>query len=304
VPGAGTSSQELVLWIDAICINQNDTEERNAQVRRMLDIYKSANRVIVWLGEGTEDSDKAMNFMNQYSTASNLDKESHDSMNAFLAKHDQFEEEWLALAQGILVRPWWSRVWIVQEVVAAKTTIIVCGKYTVDWRVLINFEWIANNYHSATVAEVLRRAENRAVRSVDQAAIIGVIRRNYQAEKPLFLHQLALELRLFQSTMPVDKIYAYYGLCVDSNAEDLNPDYDKPAWQVYAQFTKHVVLRHGKLDFICAGINIKMLEGLPSWVPDLYMANDQVPNPLKGRDKLMDDFLYKVRQFACQFHHS
>jgi hypothetical protein len=241
-----------------------------------------------------------MIFMNQYSTATNP----KDSMNAFLATRGQFKEQWLALAQGILVRPWWSRVWIAQEVVAAKATIIVCGKYTVDWHVLSKFEWIANNYHTAVVAEVLRRVENRAVRGVDQAAIIGTIRRDYQAGKPLLFHQIALELRLFQATMPVDKFYAYYGLCVDSNAEDLNPDCNKPAWQVYAQFTKHVVLGHRKLDFICAGINTKMLERLPSWVPDLYMANDQVPNPLKGRDNLMDEFLYKVGQFYCQLHHS
>ena len=50
----GTKSNDRVLWIDAICINQTDIQERNVQVRRMLDIYKSATRVVIWLGEGDQ----------------------------------------------------------------------------------------------------------------------------------------------------------------------------------------------------------------------------------------------------------
>ena len=46
-------------WIDAICINQDDADERNAQVKRMGDIYSIANRVVVWLGEQADDSKHA-----------------------------------------------------------------------------------------------------------------------------------------------------------------------------------------------------------------------------------------------------
>lgn len=48
------------LWIDAICINQEDLDERSEQVVHMLQIYKNASRVIVWLGNEFEDSHLGM----------------------------------------------------------------------------------------------------------------------------------------------------------------------------------------------------------------------------------------------------
>lgn len=47
------------LWIDAICINQDDADERSSQVQRMRDVYSLASRVVVWLGPGTADTELA-----------------------------------------------------------------------------------------------------------------------------------------------------------------------------------------------------------------------------------------------------
>lgn len=51
-----------ILWVDAICINQADTQERNSQVSMMIDIYRSANRTFVWLGDGELGSDSVLKF--------------------------------------------------------------------------------------------------------------------------------------------------------------------------------------------------------------------------------------------------
>lgn len=51
---------ERVLWIDAVCINQDDTGEKNRQVQSMAKIYAKASRVIVWLGEATDDGARAL----------------------------------------------------------------------------------------------------------------------------------------------------------------------------------------------------------------------------------------------------
>lgn len=56
--------EEVVLWADAICINQEDLDERSKQVQFVMDeVYKDAEEVLVWLGEESEDIDLAMNFM-------------------------------------------------------------------------------------------------------------------------------------------------------------------------------------------------------------------------------------------------
>src|SRR6266536_3659309 len=55
--------EDRILWIDAICINQDNKQERGHQVQQMSYIYKEAEQVIVWLGQGTEESNLIMDFM-------------------------------------------------------------------------------------------------------------------------------------------------------------------------------------------------------------------------------------------------
>ncbi|KAK1827213.1 HET-domain-containing protein [Podospora conica] len=57
------------MWIDWICINQSDLGERNHQVARMRDIYRTAERVVAWIGDESEDSDRAMMFLREMAIA-------------------------------------------------------------------------------------------------------------------------------------------------------------------------------------------------------------------------------------------
>lgn len=52
-----------IMWIDRVCINQRNKDERNAQVAIMPDIYRGAVRVVAWIGEKTQDSDRALSFL-------------------------------------------------------------------------------------------------------------------------------------------------------------------------------------------------------------------------------------------------
>ncbi|KZM28550.1 uncharacterized protein EKO05_0005580 [Ascochyta rabiei] len=63
------AQQKRKIWIDAICINQADVEERSKQVAIMKRIYQKATRVVVWLGPATESSDQAMKFLKMMATA-------------------------------------------------------------------------------------------------------------------------------------------------------------------------------------------------------------------------------------------
>jgi hypothetical protein len=56
--------KDRILWIDALCIDQNDDKERGEQVQQMGSIYSKAERVIIWLGEATYDTDYVMHYMN------------------------------------------------------------------------------------------------------------------------------------------------------------------------------------------------------------------------------------------------
>lgn len=81
----GQSSQ--VMWIDAICINQADLDERRHQVQLMKHIYSDAVRVLVWLGEEDEDSRLAMSILEKWAewsnTPENMAEHERDSENMF-----------------------------------------------------------------------------------------------------------------------------------------------------------------------------------------------------------------------------
>ena len=87
---------ERVIWIDAICINQEDIQERSAQVQRMARIYGKANRVIVWLGPEADQSDEAFNAI----------RAAADRPGCF--EGGLFQDAVLSLIE----RPWFTRVWV------------------------------------------------------------------------------------------------------------------------------------------------------------------------------------------------
>lgn len=64
--------RKRAIWIDAICINQQDDLEKNHQVAMMSDIYQRALRVLVWLGESSEERDYALQWCTQISRISSV----------------------------------------------------------------------------------------------------------------------------------------------------------------------------------------------------------------------------------------
>ncbi|KAF2748961.1 HET-domain-containing protein, partial [Sporormia fimetaria CBS 119925] len=95
----------LYLWADAICINQQDVEERNAQVQKMAGIYRHAARVICWLGHLTPDYEMGLDL---------LDALRSEDYDAYLEDASLWSA-WDALVE-LLDRPFWRRMWIMQEV--------------------------------------------------------------------------------------------------------------------------------------------------------------------------------------------
>ncbi|MCJ1451337.1 hypothetical protein MMC28_001673 [Mycoblastus sanguinarius] len=111
------------LWIDAICINQKDTDEQNHQVSLMAKVYSRATNVCVWLGESSKDSDLALNFISRIVNLDDFDR---------LVVDRRTPEEWAALS-SLMKREWFSRRWVVQEIALAKRATLYCGEDYVGW---------------------------------------------------------------------------------------------------------------------------------------------------------------------------
>jgi hypothetical protein len=94
-------SIERIVWVDAVCINQADDQEKSHQIRYMAKIYDQASRVIVWLGEGTDDSDQAFKYIRDAA---------EDEVT------DLLEETNLEAIFKVLERPWFRRIWVRQQI--------------------------------------------------------------------------------------------------------------------------------------------------------------------------------------------
>jgi hypothetical protein len=134
-------NESRVLWIDQICIDQENIPERNQQVLIMRDIYRGAEKVLIWLGEEKNDSDLAINFIGtvvdviQALPPGTL-LTSINITDYGLPPYDPYpDRRWSALG-NLLRRPWFQRVWVVQECVMAKDAVVLCGGRELQWSAL------------------------------------------------------------------------------------------------------------------------------------------------------------------------
>jgi len=118
-PGSGQSSRTL--WVDAVCINQSDNKERADQVKLMRDIYRSAFNVLIWLGPAADGSDVVLRSIQR--------NDSEECWKSYNIQRGFVE---------ILYRPWFTRIWVVQEFVLGRSPRIGCGTTWISWVTFIH----------------------------------------------------------------------------------------------------------------------------------------------------------------------
>lgn len=157
------------IWIDAICINQGDIQERNIHVVEMAKVYKRAKDIIVWLGPEQGNSAQAISFIKELwtvelksSQATTTDASSEISFWSDPIKqqlqevsgNDDTKNKWIAMVE-LFKRAWWRRTWIVQEVLLAQDFTFMCGfsslKWLCLWHILENL-WAHSDVCSITIS--------------------------------------------------------------------------------------------------------------------------------------------------------
>ena len=127
-----------VLWIDAVCINQAHTAEKNQQVFLMAQIYRSAFTVLDYLGESSLRADLAISLIGKIAETDFDPLEAQLQDMTFLpvllpaCDHD---ESWKAL-QYFWRRSWFRRVWVIQEFALGRNLKVVYGGYDPDWKII------------------------------------------------------------------------------------------------------------------------------------------------------------------------
>ena len=125
------NEQVRVLWIDALCINQQDVSERNHQVSQMGRIYQSATGVLAWLGLLDDSSIVAIEYLSEFGME--LEELRRLNTDAF----DIYKK--IKAITSFCTRDYWSRLWIIQELVVASRVTLHCGTWSSDWALISSF---------------------------------------------------------------------------------------------------------------------------------------------------------------------
>jgi hypothetical protein len=278
------------LWIDAICINQKNNEEKTAQVRKMRDIYETAVLVISWLGEQETTDEEGFSLMRKIQTQyGNLSFEDMQILNFKTAKElglpDTSDIRWKFMCK-ILYRPYFFRIWIVQEILAARRCIIQCGTHIIDRKVIFVIGAMFERFYFVAEAvmgniPLLQSAEPEA--DIDKP-VIGFSVRHLSAVKALIdigekpkMCPLLMATRAFKATDPRDRIYALIGLCSDVSTSFI--DYDKHIDEVQIDIAKRCMMNlesWGPMVFSWVDQE-NHCDNLPSWVPDWINGPTMLP---------------------------
>lgn len=228
-----SADHDVFIWVDAYCINQNDTHEKSQQVAMMADIFRSAEEVIVWLGSATNHVARLFEAINKIDEKASSSFAAHEEGSwADLCKphvEDLPDDPLHSDALEVLLhRRWFTRIWILQEIAFARIASIRCGPYVC----------------SARTFAAMPRLMQLAVRPSTQAIldIMPRARKNTWWSSQRDLHSLLCKFTENQATRHVDRVYALLGISTDACLQEkFYPDYSKAAPEVFSNAASFLV---------------------------------------------------------------
>ncbi|PMD50557.1 uncharacterized protein K444DRAFT_621929 [Hyaloscypha bicolor E] len=274
--------KETIMWIDALCIDQDDPHERSAQVKQMHELYIQAEKVRIWLGDGStaakEGSPKdCFNFLRRI--LGELDKLLDDLGKENTAVMEAAKQ----VVVQLMCNKWFSRRWIIQELALARTAEVVYGNQTMPWSDFADAIAIFIKSQDRIGAVLSKMIADQASSTAELGLVNGVTNLGANAlvdfinnlfrrtengdiqQRMLTLECLVSNLLAFEATNPRDTIYAVLSLAKDThklstetNVNAKNLQLDKrllPAYQnclldVYTDFIDYCIGSSRSLDIL------------------------------------------------------
>jgi hypothetical protein len=236
----------ILIWIDALCINQDDISERNEEVKRMRTIYSAARDVVVWLGKEENESAKAMRMIR--TLAKSCDDGTDQDLGDELRGSQEFfgAGAWRAFGQ-LFNRPYWDRLWILQELAMGNSqTPILCGNQMVRWGDVYHATYtFGTRYTNLMFTYIEKECKDAGVpySGLNRNKLIHLWdEQKVQAGRnpPQFMPMLDLG-RKSQATDLRDKVYGLMGLMPSEVATQIQPDYEQGLPEVYTSFAKAMI---------------------------------------------------------------
>lgn len=275
-------SEGLPLWIDQICINQDDNSERAHQVKLMSDIYSTAQKTLIHLGLTPSFFEKeTVSYLNVVGLTSAWKR------RLFSTDRTPAYEEWVRKTSmredperlyRVLQTPWFRRLWVVQEFALSRNRFVIFGNKAVSWQ-----EFCAGMQYP----EIRRRANSLShtfAPPVAHSNAVGILEElnNYAevtsgAEKELY--ELIDSFARRDASDPHDKVFALLGLAKDAEHLIEEIDYDEPYWISITRAVRLMIKQSSQrwhsnrfefLHFADPGLATNPLHGA-SWIPNLMV---------------------------------
>jgi len=319
-------TSEVLLWVDALCINQEDYVEKSQQLHLMRDIYAYAKRTRVWLGPADDNSDDIMIQLAQIGKnviecgafdlfirmttlsikdppgAAQAENEAAKLVESMLDSSLAKLEDSCRLLKGVcnlLSRQYWSRVWILQEIVVSRNVEVYCGNLKIEFPFLHAAMLYIIYMRTFLTTQLVKLLTNLLEASTDgdfpsdcelksqfdsvistevplTATFISGMRLRYQdsaqdnGEARLNLIQLLARTRVGRkATDDRDRIWALLGMAEDRGVIRIIPDYvqTNSCSAVYCSATR-AMIASGHVDILAFSQPIEKDSTMPSWVPD------------------------------------
>lgn len=274
--------QPRTLWIDSICINQSDTNEKDIQVERMRDIYLHAKLTMSWLGPEADSSSEGLLYA--LDLTKRMRNELADQGVGFLKPGERYDVQVevtlghpaLEAMMKLLERPYFERAWIVQEVVVSRDAWVVCGETSINWLpfvggfvyLLENHPWVWEYYSS---------------KRLNTLSSLRVSQKEWEDSKDTEWWKVLLRHRECNAFDPRDKVFAFLGLRCQKELQGLGivPKYGPHANATFQKLYTRLAFRaleKGQVEILSVprlagppkltGGEGMSSQKLPSWVPD------------------------------------
>jgi hypothetical protein len=302
------------LWVDAICINQDDNGEKGRQVPRIGTIFRMADRVVAWVGGFANGAEKlkplidALSYEQSRIRSVDGDDEQYDHIYPeglimkgntqassaesiiveltelrlepkpgdhisnpeeceYARKSVQLRKstvlEGVTALERYLQRPYWRRIWIIQELALGQDITIYCGTDAITWQNLL------------TAVQILLQNKLLSTEASRSFHNILTFHQNVSSNQPVNLLAALERSSHALATDPRDKVYGILGLAYDASVYAPVPNYRQSILEMCVQITKQSIRNLKLLDIVPLLGSANIAADMPSWVPPWTTLGDR-----------------------------
>ncbi|KND87674.1 Heterokaryon incompatibility protein 6, OR allele [Tolypocladium ophioglossoides CBS 100239] len=298
------------LFVDQICINQDNDAEKSHQVQLMRDIYAKCARTVVWLGPATRASAQYFDYVHEIAHEGVMSRVMGPRLAHFMHVFDAVMDPSLEVNEeeredrddlldmirrfghrfpvdgyaDVLDRRWFNRLWIIQEACLAPVVVFVCGNHSLCFECfragalfysLYNTHWVRGR-SQATAQHEFRRRNAIFGKTAGLTRISQERRAIHRRGTRQGLYDLVLKYNInddqakIRSSLAEDRIFGLLGLAADD--DPLRQRVRVRYKEVVQMYTEvAALLLEQSIDTLLFTQFPKRTGNLPSWVPDWAM---------------------------------